>query len=447
MSDLQDLIKRIQVASATPMSYIYYDESNGKIYKISSKNLSDDEYSVFAIPTEDVQQILTGEKRTDEYCMFYDISTKQLRLKEVGYEDSHKTASTMCYQLPIIKNSQEGHSALKEVFDGTDVFVYNKDHDYVKGQCVWHDNNVYKLNSDVRANTDFSTPMHTLFAKDVVLTTMPTQTHTSKKIVMEPEYVGIHVDVWYKELSHLAGQHVWLNGTIFRLKADHEAYKEFDPDNVEAIVSNVLLYADENRSLPKVKGVKEGDIILNNNKVYSIKMEHQTYDKDKASVFFYLTPNIIMYCSNNSYFELDLTDLEENVIDKTDVNLEFIDTTEIKNGQTILSGKRLYQIQVDKAYDIIVQQNTKTKSWSVVLNPYTKKFLLSSGYKPTETLYFSVTSKYDPNILYKSLEFKVSDLLSDVTSYAPFTSDIEYDKDEVSIYTAKYFDTYAHEII
>jgi len=123
------------------------------------------------------------------------------------------------------------------------------------------------------------------------------------------------------------------------------------------------------------------------------------------------------------------------------------ETTDLKNGQTILCGKSLYQIVANKAYDIIVQQNTLSKSWSLLLNPYTKKFLQASGYRSDETLYFSVTAKYDPNVLYRSLEFTVGDLLSDASSVVPFIFESEADSKDVSIYTAKYFDSYAHEVV
>jgi hypothetical protein len=70
-----------------------------------------------------------------------------------------------------------------------------------------------------------------------------------------------------------------------------------------------------------------------------------------------------------------------------------------------------------------------------------------SGYNPNETLYFSVTEKYNPNILYRSLEFNVGELLSESVSIIPFICDAEHDPNNVSIYTARYFDKYVHEII
>lgn len=447
MSDLQELIKKIKIETATPNSYIYYDSNNGKIHKISAKNIPDDEYSIFPVATEEAKPILTGEKRTDEFVIFYDVSTKQVRLKEVGYEDSHNTASTMCYQLPVIKNSKEGHYALERVYDGTDVYIYDPACDYNKGHCVWYNGNVYKFKTDVAANSNVNFDSHVLFVEDVIITKLPTQTHSAEKITMVPEYVGIHVDVWYKELSHLAGQHVFLNGTVYRLLNDQDGGTEFTMDNVEVIVSNVKLYADENKMLPKVKTVEPGDMILNNNQLYGIQIIEQDFNKDKVSVFFYTSPKTLLYYNNDNYFELDLDDINENIREREYIDLNYSEVIEMPNGQVLLSGKQLYQIQADKEYDIIVQQNTQNETWSIVLNPYTKKFLITSGYKPTETLYFSITSKYDPNILYRSLEFKVSDLLSGITTMIPFTYDVESDKDEVSIYTAKYFDAYAHEVL
>ena len=76
-----------------------------------------------------------------------------------------------------------------------------------------------------------------------------------------------------------------------------------------------------------------------------------------------------------------------------------------------------------------------------------KKFLKSSGQLANEKLYFSVTSKYDPNILYRSLEFTIGDLLDETSSIIPFIYESENSVDDVSIYTAKYFDSYAHEVI
>tara|TARA_B110000503_G_scaffold143541_1_gene245680 strand:- start:728 stop:2011 length:1284 start_codon:yes stop_codon:yes gene_type:complete len=427
MSDLQSLINKLKIDSASLQSYIYYDKPTGKIHKISSTNEPSDEYAIIAVLTEEAMPMLSGEKRTDEYVILYDISAKQIMLKEVVYEDSHITASTMCYQLPVIKNTYKDHVSLTSVYEGIDIYIWNIACSYNKGQFVWYNNNVYKLKTDIELNTLFDTTAHLIFVQDVYLTLVPTQDRFVTKLLMVPEYVGVHVDVWYKELSHLAGQHVWLNGTVYKLLFDQDADTEFKMDNVEVIISNVKLYADENKSLSTADTISLGNIILNNNNLYSIQEEKENI-KDNSLIFFYTSQYTILYYNNK-------------------LELPVIPLSNIKNGQTILCGKNLYQLHTEKNYDIIVKQDTLEKCWKILLNPHTKKFLINSGHTPNEILYFSVTSKYDPNILYRSIEFSVGELMSDITSVVPFKYESENNATDVSIYTAKYFESYAHEII
>ena len=446
MSNLQDLLKKLNASAASTMSYVYYNKENGKIHKISSKNSTHEEFEVFEVENEKVSSILAGRKRTDEFVIFYDMSLKQVRLKEVAYDDSHNTAATMCYQLPVIKDTYDGHFSVTSVFEGMAVYIWSKEQSYEKNQCVWYNSNVYKLSTNVPANTEFDLTIHTIFVKDVHLTSIPTQTHFAEKLAMVNEYTGVHVDVWYKELSHLAGQHVWLNGTVYKLLDDQAVDTEFTMDNAEIIVSNVQLYSDENKSLKTISEVKDGDVILKNNSIYSIQLVQQLFGKDKTSVFFYTTPHTLLYYNGTNCIEADLNTIHEDV-QIVNIELELTASDDVVNGQTILSGKQLYQTQVDKEYDIIIQQNTLSNAWNLQINPHTKKFLQTSGYKPTETLYFSVTSKYDPNVLHRSLEFTVAELLDAKTSVIPFKFAAEADPLNVSIYTAKYFDSYAHEVI
>ena len=446
MSDLQSLLKKLSVSAASTQSYVYYDKETGKIHKISSTNVAEDGFAVFEIDNEEVKPILSGERRTEEFTITYDISLKQIRLKEVAYDDSHNTAATMTHQLPVIKNTFDGHFSVTSVFEGIDICIWDITKSYIEGEFVWHNNLVYKLKTNIEQNVEFDTTAHSVFVDNVVITTMPTQSQTIINYTMNPEYQGVHVDVWYKELSHLAGQHVWLNGNVYKISEDMAADTEFTMDNATVIIGNVLLYADENKSLPTTSNISPGNIILKNNSIYSIHAEEEKFDKDKSSIFFYNSLSTLLYYNNKNCLEIDLTG-ETGSVDSNDMQLMLSETTDLKNGQTILCGKSLYQITVEKEYDIIVQQNTLSKLWTLSLNPYTKKFLQTSGYSPVETLYFSVTSKYDPNVLYRSLEFTVGDLLSDASSVIPFIFESESDSKDVSIYTAKYFDSYAHEII
>ena len=212
MSSLHDLINRIQISNANKESYIYYDQSTGVIHKVSNKNVPSDEYAIIPIDSEEIKPILSGEKRTDEYIIVYDLSSKQVRLKEITYEDAHSTASTMCYQIP-------------------------------------------------------------------------------------------------------------------------------------------------------------------------------------------------------TFFKTETTAAES------------------------------------VEHDIIIQQDTNNNVWNIEFNVYTEKFLIRTKYARNETLYFSITEKHDPNILYRSLEFTIADLLLQKTITIPFIYDSEHNANNVSIYTAKYFESYAHEVI
>jgi len=96
--------------------------------------------------------------------------------------------------------------------------------------------------------------------------------------------------------------------------------------------------------------------------------------------------------------------------------------------------------------DITICQDTVNKVWKIIINSTIKK-ALTATINTDYTLYFSITSKNDPNVLYRSLEFTVSNLVADGSLTIPFKYDIESNFDDVSIYTSKYFDNYLHEVI
>jgi len=314
MSDLQSLLKNLTASAVSAISYVYYDKETGRIHKISSKNIAEEGFEVFEIENDEVKPILTGERRIEEFIIKYDISLKQIRLKEVAYDDTYNTASTMCYQLPITK--------------GRSKISYVKDY-----------------------------------------------TH---EITFEPRYTGIYVDVWYEELSHLAGQHVWINDNVYRLVEDQSANTKFTIGNAELVVNDVKLYSDKNKTLKIDNTILSGDLILKNNKIFTYRVTEEH-----------------LYVDN----------------------------------------------------DIVIHQDTENNIWKIGINPHIKNFIIRTGYAKTETLYFSVTEKHDPNILYRSLEFTIADLLSQNAITIPFIFDSERKADNVSIYTAKYFDSYVHEVI
>ena len=127
MSELNDLIKSLQMeVKLSESTYVYYDKETGSVLRLSGQEQPFDENEdVLAVPHDVSSPILTGEKKTSDYIVIYDIVLKQKVLKEKSYEDAHKEASTMCYQLPIIKNNRSGHMACTEVYDGVEVYFCN----------------------------------------------------------------------------------------------------------------------------------------------------------------------------------------------------------------------------------------------------------------------------------------------------------------------------------
>ena len=450
MSDLHDLISLLKTeVEQNDSTYVYYTEDTGEIIKLCGSMYEDPQEgeSILKVSHELANPILSGEKSTTDFIVMYDIALKQKVLKPKNYQDAYKEASSMCYQLPIIKHSRSGHLACEEIYDGMDVFLFDKDSAYKKYELVWRDNKVYKLLKSNAAGKNFGTKTAQVIVEDVYLSDMPTQELIISGLEHKQEYVGVHIDIWYKELEHLGGQHVWIGNCIYRLLQDQPANTEFDPNNTEQVFSGVILYSDENTNLDFIKVIRDGDLYLNNNKLYSasiVKTRLTSEVSTKDVIFKTDSDNLLIwrYKSKSS--------IKVNTVDNTkkdyyvfDKEFELIPQNILKNGEKVLLGTKLYQVQRDKEYDIIVTQDRADKLWYINLNPSTLTYFSMTNFDHDDELYFSITSKNDPNILYRSLKLPISILAEQLVM--PFESDSE--NKDVSIYTAKYFDSYAHEVI
>ena len=450
MSDLHDLISLLKTeVEQNDSSYVYYTETTGEIIKLCGSMYEDPQEgeSILKVSHELANPILSGEKSTTDFIVIYDISLKQKVLKPKNYQDAYKEASSMCYQLPIIKHSRSGHLACEEIYDGMDVFLFDKDSAYKKYELVWRDNKVYKLLKSNAAGKNFGTKTAQVIVEDVYLSDMPTQELIISGLEHKQEYVGVHIDIWYKELEHLGGQHVWIGNCIYKILEDQPANTEFNPDNAEQVFSGVILNSDENTNLDFIKAIKDGDLYLNNNKLYSasIVKTRLTSEVSTKDVIFKTDSNNLLiwrYKSKSSIKvnTVDNTKKDYHVLDK---QFQLVPQNNLKNGDKVLLGTKLYQVRRDKEYDIIVTQDRADKMWHINLNPSTLTYFSMTNHDQDDELYFSITSKHDPNILYRSLKIPISMLAEQLVM--PFESDSE--NKDVSIYTAKYFNSYAHEVI
>jgi hypothetical protein len=113
-----------------------------------------------------------------------------------------------------------------------------------------------------------------------------------------------------------------------------------------------------------------------------------------------------------------------------------------------LYNKILYEIP--KSYynraDLLIRQNYFTHIWEISINRKTKKFIYKYNLSLDNNILLSITKKNDPNILYRTLRLDLKSLMSDSVCI-PFKFDFEFKRQEVSIYTNKYFDSYSYKVI
>jgi len=95
--------------------------------------------------------------------------------------------------------------------------------------------------------------------------------------------------------------------------------------------------------------------------------------------------------------------------------------------------------------DICVFQDTKNRCWKILLGKSLQKNLKQQGLRLNKQLSFSVTAKHDPNILYKTLFVDFSQIVRDNYAVIPFTMEFEETNSDISIFTAKMFDSYSFQ--
>ena len=91
-------------------------------------------------------------------------------------------------------------------------------------------------------------------------------------------YKGMHVDVWYKELEHTTGQHVWYNKNVYKAINNISMNVEFNTDDYELVVNDVKLYRDKNINLYFEPLEILGEKFLKDNYLYSYVKGIETDD-------------------------------------------------------------------------------------------------------------------------------------------------------------------------
>lgn len=184
---------------------------------------------------------------------------------------------------------------LKPEYQGVKVDVWYDELEHYTGQHVYVENSVYRIKDYQKNNTKFNIDNAVLIKDNVKLISdsnrnlkfsRPRNNNIVLKdnflyqvlqedipnIVLTPQYEGINVDIWYRELEHVAGQHVYYENAVYRIKKQVPVYTDFSDEFAEKIIDNIKLFDDENLLL-SFDQIKVFDIILSNKKLYSVEAE------------------------------------------------------------------------------------------------------------------------------------------------------------------------------
>jgi len=416
MSELSELLKQINWdISVSNKKYVYFNKDLGNISTITSR-LLDTEEDFIEVDTIEVLDILNGKRSFDDYIVSFDVNVKKFVIKDKSAFNKYLKRDSYLYEIP----------------------KYSKNN-----------------------------------------------------IVFKQEFLGIHIDVWYNELEHFAGQYVWHEYSIYRILEDQPADTVFDLDNVELIVDQVKLYNDSNKYLNFDRTLKHGDLILDCNKIYSVHKDstiiiktetvdesvdiqiclEKVYEGIFVDVWYKELSHVAgqhiwydgavykMIVDQNASTNFDINNVDlvlDNVklFDDSNKSLDF--ELLINSDDHVLSNNYLYlsknlnsdkKKQLGKEIDLYIKQNNRNNYWSFTLNERTKAALKTNYVDLNSKIVLSVTSKEDPNWLYRLFEIPLNELVNKTSVIFEYQFNFEFDNEEVSIYTPKYFKEYSYEVI
>lgn len=104
----------------------------------------------------------------------------------------------------------------------------------------------------------------------------------------------------------------------------------------------------------------------------------------------------------------------------------------------------IYEIPQTKINDpdVLLIQNQKQNFWKINIGKDLQKKLKLKGIRLNTTLDFSVTAKHDPNVLYKTFSIDFSKILDNKQATIDFDMQFEYEQQDISVFTARRFDSY-----
>lgn len=136
-------------------------------------------------------------------------------------------------------------------------------------------------------------------------------------------------------------------------------------------------------------------------------------------------------------------------ISKKTLNLKEVKRPEAEDEKSLLTFKEVPTLLKTKKVDVLIQQNLKKQVWIIRLSKSIVDSLKSESVYIRSNLFFSVTEKGNPNVLYRTISCPISELVNE-ENYTGKEFSFKYDIENstnLSVFTSKYFDAYKYEVI
>lgn len=96
--------------------------------------------------------------------------------------------------------------------------------------------------------------------------------------------------------------------------------------------------------------------------------------------------------------------------------------------------------------DLTIIQDIKNACWKFNINDSLRSQLLAQNISINTPLFFSITKKHNPHILYRTIEVKFSEILEQLDFLVPFVYNDE-NTTTLSVYTIKKMQSYKYEVL
>lgn len=454
MSNLVTTLKKINESiHKESENFVYFEEKTGSIKKITNTEETESDYKVIKVPHSQVRDILIGKFKYKDFLVTYDVNKKNFVLKRAKQAKINEDIKNefFCISDNVYLINDDDEITLEEIYKDLEVYLFNINYNYKKGMVVWYKNNIYKTKRNIKIGTPLKSSNSELFIEDVKITDLKISNDIDmqeNKIVFEDIYDGIKVDVWYDKLEHLEGQHVWYNNSVYRMNTYQPINSVFNEDNADLILKSVKLYDDDNKFLKFDKNLEAGDKVLNKNQLQIAKTRTANFNP-KGKTIFYIDENTILFSKDKTTYLY----VNENLTKTENLN-DLTNKIFLRRGDKILLGKSLFLVkklkyQVSRSKDTLdIIRNCKENVWLFKFdNDIPLLNALDSIDFFEKNLYFSITEKDNPNILYRFIKIKLLDLLQQKRIEIPFKYNWEFAETEISIYTNKHFDNYSYGTI